>query len=154
LTIALADDDPCMRQILAENLQLEGYGVIACASGAALLARARYERPPAAIVLDLVLRDMSGGRCLHALRESPWRRVPVMIFSGWERPERLGLEVQALVPKSAEPISIVRSIDRLIRVSRRDVPAPSMVAPAPGTPPSGSARALPSRRRRRSSRGA
>jgi DNA-binding response OmpR family regulator len=130
-TVAIVDDDPRLRQALAEILEFEGYAVVACATGASLIAHAAREPPPSAVILDLMLRDTSGGRCLHALRESPWASVPVLIFSGWGHLERLGLDAQGFVSKTADPISLVRAVDRLVHISEQ---ARSPPAPAPRAP--------------------
>jgi two-component system phosphate regulon response regulator OmpR len=122
------DDDPAMRDVTAEYLGLEGYEVIRCATGRALLAKARWYSPPAVIVLDLVLSDMSGGQCLHALRASPWHHVPVIIFSAWNDPERLGLDAQSFVRKAADPIGLARSIDHLLRRGPHQAPRRSRSA--------------------------
>jgi DNA-binding response OmpR family regulator len=124
-TVAIVDDDPGLRAALAEILQFEGYAVVACATGAALIARAARDPPPSVIILDLMLRDTSGGRCLHALRESPWASVPVLIYSGWDHLERLDLDAQGCVSKTADPISLVRAVDRLVRISEPATSAPT-----------------------------
>src|SRR5688500_2035946 len=89
--VLIVDDDAGVRDALRDVLRLESYAVSTCSSGAALIARIPYWPRPSVITLDISLGDMSGGRCLRAIRESPWLEVPVLIFSGWGHVERLGL---------------------------------------------------------------
>jgi CheY-like chemotaxis protein len=112
--VMVVDDNVNVRNATVEYLRAQGYDVTACGSGKALLTQARWYSPPAVIVLDLVLQDMNGGQCLTALHESPWADVPVIIYSGWDNPERLGLNSQSIVRKTTDPARLVRSIDHLI----------------------------------------
>jgi CheY-like chemotaxis protein len=112
--IMVVDDDVNVRKATVEYLRARGYDVTACGSGKALLAQARWYPPPTVIVLDLVLQDMNAGQCLTALHESPWADVPVIIYSGWGNPERLGLNSRSIVRKATDPARLVRSINRLL----------------------------------------
>jgi CheY-like chemotaxis protein len=125
--VLILDDDLEIRDALSALLRLEGYSVATCSSGAALLARIRYHHRPSVIVLDLSLRDMSGGQCLVAIRESSWSEVPVLVFSGWERLERFGLDANGFVAKPAEAETLVRQIDRLAGQSLRTAQTPGPV---------------------------
>jgi CheY-like chemotaxis protein len=103
-SVAIAAGDPGVREVMSASLGLEGYQVLLCATGRALLAKARWYAPPAVVAFDLNLPDMSSGQCLHALRTSPWGHVPTVIFTSGSASERLGL---------------LRAIDRLVRRPRR-----------------------------------
>jgi DNA-binding response OmpR family regulator len=120
-TVILVDDDAGVREALADVLRLEGYEVSAHTCGKALLAAARVYAPPALVIMDLALPDMSGDRCMRALRGGPWASVPVLIFSGWEHLEQLGLEAQGLLSKTCGIEALLRTVHHL--VSARVQPA-------------------------------
>lgn len=121
--VVLVEDYAPTRDALAALLDLEGYEVCSCGSGAALLDRLRIGPRPAVVILDLTLPGTTGGRCLRALRSSSWADVPVLIFSAWGRLERFGLEADAVLSKTCDPVTIARTVDRLAR--RRARPAKS-----------------------------
>ena len=113
--VVIVEDYGQTRDALASLLELEGYSVWSCGTGAALLTRLRFAPRPAVVVLDLTLPDTTGGRCLTAIRSSTWADVPVLIFSAWDGLERFGLDAQGLLSKSCEPVTIARTVDRLAR---------------------------------------
>lgn len=78
-TILIVEDNPDLAQGLANNLEIEGYGVDICHDGAAGLARARTSAP-SLIILDLALPGMDGYRVLSALRADD-NDVPVLILT-------------------------------------------------------------------------
>jgi CheY-like chemotaxis protein len=112
--VVLVEDCALTRDALATLLELEGYDVSSCGSGAALLTSVPFTRKPAVIVLDLALPDTTGGRCLSAIRSSVWADVPVLIFSGWDHLERFGEGAERCLPKTCDPETIARTIDRLV----------------------------------------
>jgi CheY-like chemotaxis protein len=114
--VVIVEDYAPTRDALAALLDLEGYSVWSCSTGAALLTRLRFGPRPAVVVLDLTLPDTTGGRCLTAIRSSTWADVPVLIFSAWDNLERFGLDAQGLLSKSSEPVTIARTVDRLARL--------------------------------------
>jgi DNA-binding response OmpR family regulator len=116
--ILVADDDASVRDALVSALQLEGCVVSTCSSGRSLMARIAMGRQPTVIVLDIALGDMSGSQCVRAIRASQWADVPVLIFSGWGRIERFGLDVDGIVTKRGEPDMIVGQIRHMVRLGR------------------------------------
>ncbi len=67
-TVVLVEDDAPLREALQYALEIEGYPVLSCESGEALLAA---DLPDAALclVVDFHLRGMNGVDALDALRE-------------------------------------------------------------------------------------
>src|SRR6478672_621521 len=53
-TILVVDDEPTLRETLAENLEIEGFRVITAADGREALERFR-QSPPDLVILDLML---------------------------------------------------------------------------------------------------
>ena len=66
--VLVVDDEPDIRQTIADILASEGYSVATAANGRAALERIA-ERPPAVILLDLQRPVMSGWEVLEQLRQ-------------------------------------------------------------------------------------
>jgi len=79
--ILVVDDDLAILDMIAELLGYEGYQVITCTSGSDALARAS-NNPPALILLDLMMPQMSGWQVISALRSTPQTRsIPIVLLS-------------------------------------------------------------------------
>jgi two-component system KDP operon response regulator KdpE len=76
--ILVVDDEPQILRALTTNLRGAGYEVVRAATGEEALAQAAV-RPPDAVVLDLVLPDLSGVEVCRELRT--WSEVPIVILS-------------------------------------------------------------------------
>jgi two-component system, OmpR family, KDP operon response regulator KdpE len=76
--ILVVDDEPQILRALTTNLRGAGYEVERAATGEEALAAAAV-RPPDAVVLDLVLPDLSGIEVCRELRT--WSEVPIVILS-------------------------------------------------------------------------
>ena len=90
--IIVAEDDPCIANLIAYNLEQEGYRVSIAADGAAALRQLR-EAPPDLLVLDLLLPLQSGWQVMREIRGHQGTRLatlPVLIVSALacERLER------------------------------------------------------------------
>jgi response regulator RpfG family c-di-GMP phosphodiesterase len=66
--ILVADDEPTIREVLTDFLELEGYEVVAVSDGEQALTRLERERWDA-LLIDLKMPGMSGLDVLHALRD-------------------------------------------------------------------------------------
>lgn len=80
-TILVVDDDSAILDMIAELLGYEGYRVITSSSGGDALAHAK-NNPPALILLDLMMPQMSGWQVISALRSTPQTRsIPIVLLS-------------------------------------------------------------------------
>lgn len=77
--ILVVDDEPVLAEMVSMALRYEGWDVTAAADGAAALAAARQTRPDA-VVLDVMLPDMSGLDVLGRLREQA-PELPVLLLT-------------------------------------------------------------------------
>ncbi|MFN7131374.1 MAG: ATP-binding protein [Myxococcales bacterium] len=96
--ILVVDDDEVSRYLVASQLAGPDVEVVEAASGEQGLRRARDEAP-AAIVLDLVMPDLSGTEVLERLRADPATAgIPVVINTSrkLEPPERAALAERTL----------------------------------------------------------
>jgi len=76
--VLIVDDEPQILRALQTNLRGAGYAVVTAATGKEALAQAAM-RSPEAVILDLVLPDMSGTDVCRELRT--WSEVPVIVLS-------------------------------------------------------------------------
>lgn len=80
-TVLVVDDEPNVRDYLADILRDAGFTVVTAADGVEALALIR-ERPPDFISLDLVMPRMSGHKLLYELRKDrELSRIPVVIVT-------------------------------------------------------------------------
>lgn len=85
--ILVVDDNESSRELLAEQLQRQGYTVIEAESGQRCLEIMRSVEPDL-LLLDLLMPDMNGYQVLQALREDQTlQRIPVIVVSGMQDQE-------------------------------------------------------------------
>ena len=86
--VLVVDDDPYIREALAEVLEDEGYRVATARDGEEALERLGREPLPALILLDLRMPGMSGWEVRRRLLEVPaLARIPVVLLSADSRLE-------------------------------------------------------------------
>lgn len=79
--IVVVEDEPDTAEMFAEMMQLIGYQVHKCYGGTRALA-VISEKKPAAVVLDVMMPDLSGLEVLHYMRRDPrLANIPVVIVS-------------------------------------------------------------------------
>jgi DNA-binding response OmpR family regulator len=79
-TIAIAEDNPLIAELLSETLSNEGYAVRVFGDGRSALA-AIIAQPPALVLLDLDLPSMSGEEVLNHIRRQLGTDLPVVIMT-------------------------------------------------------------------------
>lgn len=109
-TIVIADDDPGIRDCVADMLEDAGYTVIVVADGLSALTSIRAQRPALAI-LDVAMPVMTGDATLRALQEEG-PRVPVIIMTAGLNPCRLLREgAAAALAKPFELAELLAAVD-------------------------------------------
>ncbi len=132
--ILVVDDDPALRQLLADYLSASGFVVDTAVDGRQMHERMAQVAPDA-IVLDLMLPGEDGLSLARELRKVS--EVPILMVSarGEEIDRVVGLEVGAddYLPKPFSPRELLARLRALLRRAR---PA-SAVAPADAPPATG-----------------
>jgi CheY-like chemotaxis protein len=110
-SVLVVDDDADNRESLAELLEVHGYATSTAADGDEAL-RIALERPPTAIILDLMMPNVGGFDAVKRLKsDHRTRAVPVVCLTGLtnarERAIELGFAAFLVKPVPA---------DRLLRV--------------------------------------
>ena len=80
-TIVVVEDEPDTAEMFAEMMKLLGYHVFKCYGGTRAIAMIS-EKKPAAVVLDVMMPDLSGLEVLRYMRRDPrLADTPVIVVS-------------------------------------------------------------------------
>ncbi len=130
--IYVTDDDPGIRELVAEYLSVQGYAVETAADAAALdalLAR----RLPDLLVLDWMLPGEDGLSIARRLRAQPGFPPILMLSARGEDIDRIiGLEVGAddYLPKPFNPRELLARIRAVLRRRHENLPSQASIAAA------------------------
>jgi DNA-binding response OmpR family regulator len=93
-TILVVDDEPTLRETLAEALDADGFRVVTAADGREALARFREHRPDL-VVLDLMLPELSGIEVCRIIRQESDVPILMLTAKSSEVDKIVGLELGA-----------------------------------------------------------
>jgi CheY-like chemotaxis protein len=116
-SILVVDDDPAIRDVVADILELSNYRVTTASNGAEALDQIRAQ-PPAAVLLDLMMPVMDGWEFIERCRRRPpCARLPVAIMSAAHNAASAASElgVQGYLTKPFELETVLAVVDRLAR---------------------------------------
>lgn len=112
--VLVVDDDEVIRQLIAVNLQLEGFEVLTAVDGQDCIDRVR-EIAPDVITLDVMMPRLDGWVTAVKLRDDPLTRdikVVMITARAQEHDIRRGHEigVDAYVTKPFDPAELIRTV--------------------------------------------
>jgi CheY-like chemotaxis protein len=122
--VLIIEDDPDIRQALAELLEDEGYDCIFAANGLEALETLSLQTP-SLLLVDLLMPVMNGVELIARLqRDARWSNLPVVVMTaGGDR--IIGLDLESLhVPVLVKPVDIASLQQMLVRHSRAAVQTP------------------------------
>ncbi len=93
-TILVVDDEPTLRETLAEALDADGFRVITAADGREALVQFREHRPEL-VVLDLMLPELSGIEVCRVIRQESDVPILMLTAKSSEVDKIVGLELGA-----------------------------------------------------------
>ncbi len=93
-TILVVDDEPILRETLAEALDADGFRVLTAADGREALSRFR-EHQPDLVVLDLMLPELSGIEVCRIIRAESGVPIVMLTAKTSELDKVVGLELGA-----------------------------------------------------------
>jgi DNA-binding response OmpR family regulator len=93
-TILVVDDEPTLRETLAEALDADGFRVITAADGREALVQFREHRPEL-VVLDLMLPELSGIEVCRVIRQESGVPILMLTAKSSEVDKIVGLELGA-----------------------------------------------------------
>lgn len=114
--VLVVDDDPAILQLVALNLELEGYDVLRATTGPEALEIAR-DRAPQMVVLDVMMPGMDGYAVCEALRDDQTTgEVPVVMLSARtsasDQQRALNAGAVDFVTKPFDPLDLIAVIER------------------------------------------
>jgi DNA-binding response OmpR family regulator len=127
-TILVVDDEPTLRETLAEALDADGFRVVTAADGSEALLRFREHRPDL-VVLDLMLPELSGVEVCRIIRRESGVPIIMLTAKSSEIDKVLGLELGA-DDYVTKPFSLRELTARIRALLRRTEPS---VAEGPAT---------------------
>lgn len=126
-SVLLVDDEPATTTMLRIALGAHGYDVKVAASGEAALAAVALKEPDA-IILDLVLPDLSGQDVCRSLRD--WSKVPIIVVSAISdnttRVEALDLGADDYVVKPFDIDELAARVRAVLRRAEKEPGAPTL----------------------------
>ena len=115
-TILVVEDDPRLRDLYRSALSQAGFAVVAVEDGVDALRVVETQRPPAAVVLDLMLPRRSGRDVGYELKASPATcHVPIIVVTGTDASDIRGLSVDCVLRKPVLPEQLVEAVDLCVR---------------------------------------
>ncbi len=93
-TILVVDDEPTLRETLADALDADGFRVVTASDGREALARFREDRPDI-VLLDLMLPELSGIEVCRIIRQESGVPILMLTAKSSELDKVLGLELGA-----------------------------------------------------------
>ena len=135
-TVLMIDDVPLFRDVVVHALKRAGHQVSCAANGAAAMEDLKTLRPDL-ILLDLAMPEMNGLAFLRQLRsDKALSRTPVVVVSALseaiEVKEAMKIGVQGHLLKSRFSLEqLIAMVQRVVPASRGAAPAPAAPAPAP-----------------------
>src|SRR6188508_2195625 len=93
-TILVVEDEPTLRETLADALEADGFRVVRAADGREALTRFRGERPDL-VLLDLMLPELSGIEVTRIIRAESGVPIVMLTAKDSELDKVVGLELGA-----------------------------------------------------------
>jgi CheY-like chemotaxis protein len=122
--VLLVDDDPDIRQAIAEVLEDEGYDCMVAEHGVDAL-ESLGRRTPSLLLVDLLMPVMNGVELIERVRsDARWSDLPIVVMTA--AGERIiGVELESLnVSILTKPVDIATLAQVLARHSRTSVDGP------------------------------
>ncbi|MBP1772691.1 MAG: PleD family two-component system response regulator [Holophagaceae bacterium] len=112
-TVLVVDDDPCVRQVLREFVELEGHRVLE-AEDASHARRAMAQERVDLIFLDVLMPGETGPSFCHSIKDDPeCQGIKVILLTGfdgeraWQQGLRSGADIFLVKPVNQERIKVL-----------------------------------------------
>lgn len=94
-TILIVEDEPETAEMFAQMLRISGYRVIKTYGGVSGMKQLLNEKPDA-LILDIMMDDISGLEVLRFLRREPnLKNLPVIVVSAKSTPKDIAMGMEA-----------------------------------------------------------
>ena len=125
--ILVVDDDPSVRRLVKDVLDLEGFDVVTAGDGYAGLRQIELERPDC-VVLDVMMPGLDGHGVLSRIRSGGGKHLPVVMLTAaaddgqaWQAWTE---GVDYFLSKPFEPQELLRFLDYLFAAGPEPRTAP------------------------------
>lgn len=120
-TVLIVEDEPDTAEMFAEMMRLSGFRVLKAYGGENALSILSQETPDA-IVLDMMMPEMSGLDLLGRLRQQPaTRKLPVVVVSAKSLPTDMknGLQAGATfyLTKPVSFVDLRKAVERALSIA-------------------------------------
>jgi two-component system phosphate regulon response regulator PhoB len=112
-TILVVDDDPNVRQIMRQYIELEGHQVVEAAD-ASFARQALAQNNVDLIFLDVLMPGESGASLCHSIKEDPeCKDIKVVLLTGfdgeraWQQGLRSGADIFLVKPANRQRIKVM-----------------------------------------------
>ena len=113
-TVLVVEDEPAIREVVAEVLREEGYRVVVAADGRAGLELLAWERPDL-VLMDVMMPELDGREALREARARPdLPPVPVVLMSAAVALGRDDPPVDAFLPKPFDLDNLLTLVNSLL----------------------------------------
>ncbi len=125
--ILVIDDDPGVRRLVKDVLELEGFEVAVAADGYAGLRQIEQDRPDC-VVLDVMMPGLDGHAVLTRIRAGGGRHLPVVMLTAAADDNQAWQAwtegVDYFLAKPFEPVELLRYLEQLFSATP-DEPDPT-----------------------------
>jgi DNA-binding response OmpR family regulator len=122
-TVLVVDDDPSIRQILREFVELEGHRVLEAAD-ASFARKAMAQESVDLVFLDVLMPGESGMSLCHSIKDDPeCSDIKVILLTGfdgersWQQGLRSGADLFAVKPVNHERIKVL--LEQLLSAEKK-----------------------------------
>lgn len=125
--LLIVDDEAHIRSLWAQELEGVGYRVMEAANGSEALNLARHTSPPPALILlDIMLPDISGFDVVRILKSDPGtHEIPILILSIVEdREQGLSLGAEGYLVKPVETPELLGAVSEILARHASRTPGP------------------------------
>ncbi|HEV3153851.1 MAG TPA: response regulator [Candidatus Baltobacteraceae bacterium] len=118
-SVLVIDDDANNRLLLATLIRHAGHTAVEAASGREGITAAE-KQPPAAVVVDLSLPDISGAEVIRRLRSSDaTKNVKIALYTATQMNAAIEelvelFRVEEVIPKPGDPRELLKTLRRLV----------------------------------------
>lgn len=116
--ILIVDDDPDVREVLADVLADAGYDVVTAPHGEGALERLHEDGAPSLVILDLMMPGLTGDDVMAEMRKDvTFRDVPVVVLSAASdaRLRARAMGARGCLQKPVDLDRLLRAVDEHIR---------------------------------------
>ena len=122
IKIVVIEDEPDTAEMIAEMMRISGYNVIKNLNSITALDQIKLEHP-AAVILDVMMPDLSGLDILRRLRSIPeYQTLPVIVVSalnfGTDIQEGFAAGATVYLPKPVSYAELKQAVEKVISIDK------------------------------------